>query len=101
MKENTIAKATLIAILIASPLALAKDVIHTFHANDNKYEVYVGYKDYVYVKSIGVLFNGASSNTNYVKGSGYAGCNWKYYGRCVSYYKMISDIKYKVRYHKY
>lgn len=88
-------KLVFISLLLLSPFAFGKDVIHTFYANDNKYEVYVGYADGVYVNYAG------SSNTKYVKGSGYAGCNWKYYGSCVSFSKMISDIEYKVSNHKY
>ena len=95
MKVKTIVSTLLLAVVTASPLAFAKDVIHTFHANDKKYEVYVGYGDSIYVNY------GGSTDTKYVKGSGYGGCNWKYYGSCVSKPSMISDIEYKVSANKY
>ena len=89
-------KKIILAILLVFPIiAFANDVIHSFRAHDKTYEVSVGYGKSVYVNY------GGSTDTDYIKGSGYAGCNWKYYGGCVSYSKMISDIEYKVRANKY
>ena len=97
MKAKTLLQSGFLLLLVASPMAFAKEAIHTFKAHGKKYEIYVGYADAVYVTYAG------STDTKYEKGRGSkrGGCDWKYYGRCVSYSEMISKIKYKVRNHDY
>ena len=95
MQAKTLFQAGLLILLALSPAAFARDVIHTFKANDKKYEIYVGYGDSVYVTY------GGSTDTKYEKGPAGRGCDWKYYGRCVSYSEMISKIQSRVRNHDY
>lgn len=97
MKVKMLLQSGLLLLLAASPVAFAKEVIHAFKAHGKKYEIYVGYADAVYVTYAG------TTDTKYEKGKGSkrGGCDWKYYGRCVSYSEMISKIKYKVRNHDY
>lgn len=91
----------IISSLSLSSITFAKDVIHTFRVNDNTYEVYVGYGQSVYVTHTGSTDSSYVTDTSYVKSSGYGCCNWKLYGNCVSYSKMISDIEYRVSANKY
>ena len=97
MKVKTLLQSGLLLLLAVSPAAFAKEVIHTFKAHGKKYEIYVGYADGVYVTYAG------STDTKHEKGKGSkrGGCDWIYYGRCVSYSEMISKIKSKVRNHDY
>ena len=97
MKVKMLLQSGLLLLLAASPVAFAKGVVHTFKAHGKKYEIYVGYADAIYVTYAG------STDTKYEKGKGSkrGGCDWIYYGRCVSYSEMISKIKYKVRNHDY
>ena len=93
MKVKMLLQSALLLLLAASPVAFAKEVIHTFKAHGKNYEIYVGYADAVYVTYAG------STDTKYEKGKGSkrGGCDWIYYGHCVSYSEMISKIRYKVR----
>ena len=62
MQAKTLFQAGLLILLALSPAAFARDVIHTFKANDKKYEIYVGYGDSVYVTY------GGSNDKKYEKG---------------------------------
>ena len=99
MKVKTLLQSGFLLLLVASPAAFAKEVIHTFKAHGKKYEIYVGYADAVYVTYAG------STDTKYKKGRGSkrGGCDWisRPSGACASYSEMISKIKYKVRNHDY
>lgn len=82
--------ALLVGLLVVATPALARESLDNFSANGKSYEIYVGYGDSVYVTYAG------NTDTGFVKGGGYGGCNWKKSGRCVSDSEMLSEIRSKV-----